>query len=151
MLNDQVFGNYTVKMEGLKGAESALKFFRADLGGSSVQLSNVKHFGENGTPVPLSGGGHQTTYEPITLERYFDGDMSLVDWYKEVREKGAVTGETKQDPTITCLANDQPLFLVKLTGAVPTSHKLSPVNAQEHGLITETIVITYEESDITPS
>jgi phage tail-like protein len=148
---DQVFGNYSFKMEGLKGAESALKFFQADMPGSSVQISNVKHFGENGPAVPLSGGGHQVTWNPITLVRYYDGDTSLFEWYKEVMEKGAVTGETKQDPTITCLSNDQPLFMWKLTGAVPTQYTQNAANAQTHDLMTETITLTYEEADLTTS
>ena len=58
MSQPQVYGNYSFKMEQLKGAESGLKFFQADLPGGDVQISNVKAYGESGPAVPLSGGGH---------------------------------------------------------------------------------------------
>jgi hypothetical protein len=149
MADDVVHGNYNFTMTNLKGAESGLKFFQADMPSSSVQISNVKHFSEPGMPVPLSGGGHQTTWNPISLTRYKDADTSLFDWFKEVQEKGAVTGDTKQDPEITCHSNDAVLFMWKLTGAVPTAYSQNAANAQTHDLMTETIQLTYEEAELT--
>lgn len=148
MADDLVHGNYNFKLEDLKGVE-ALKFFSADMPSSNIQISSVKHYGEKGKAEPLSGGGHQVTWNPITLQRYYDGQTFLFDWYKETMEKGAVTDETKQDPTITCLSNDQPLFMWKLTGAVPTQYSQNGASAQTHDLMTESITLTYEEADLT--
>jgi hypothetical protein len=139
----QAYGNYSFKLEGLKGAEAGLKFYEGQMPTSSVEVSQVKAWDDQGNPAPLAGGGHQVTCSPITLTRYMDDKMELSNWYKEVREKGA-TEDTKQEPTITCLNNGQPLRMWKLIGCVPTSHAYSPANAQTHGLMTETITLTYE-------
>ncbi len=149
MSQPQVYGNYSFKLDQLKGAQDSLKFFQADLPGGDVQISSVKAYGEKGPAVPLSGGGHQATWKPITLTRYLDESTLLWDWYKAVMEKGAIDGDTKQDPTIICLNNDQPLFTWKLTGAVPTSYSHNAANAQNHDLMTETVTITYETADLT--
>ena len=147
---NQVHPNYSFRLEGLKGAESGLKFFQAQLPGSTVQVTNVKAWDGQGKPSPLAGGGHQVTWEPISLTRYFDSSTALWDWYKEVIEKGAM-GDTKQEPTITCLNNDQPLFMWKLMEAVPTGYKMTEANAQSNDLITETVTITFTSADQTRS
>jgi hypothetical protein len=146
MADDVVHGNYSFTMTNLKGAENELKFFQADMPGGSVQISNVKHFSQPGIAVPLSGGGHQTTWNPITMTRYIDSSKTLYTWFKDVQEKGAVAGDTKQDPEIVCHSNDTVLFTWKLTGAVPTSYSQSSANAQTHDLMTESVTLTYEEA-----
>jgi len=148
MADDIVYGTSSVKMEGLSGAESELKFFQASMPSATVEIAEVKHFGENGKVAPLSGGGHQVSWGPITLSRYYDGTTALWDWFKSVTEKGAVTGETKQDPTITLLKEDgSPLYMWKLTGAVVTGYSEGEVNAQGESLATETITLNFEEAD----
>ena len=150
MPDDMVYGTSSVKMEGLSGAESELKFFQASMPSATVEIAEVKHFGENGKVAPLSGGGHQVSWGPITLSRYYDGTTALWDWFKSVTEKGAVTGETKQDPTITLLKEDgSPLYMWKLTGAVVTGYSEGEVNAQGESLATETITLNFEEADKT--
>ena len=107
MPDNLVHGNYAVTISDLEGADD-LKFFQCDMPSGTVQISNVKHFGaDNGTPVPLSGGGHQTTWNPITMTRYKDASTALYDWFKKVTEVGAVEGDTKQSPTIVVHSNDE--------------------------------------------
>ena len=149
MADELVHGNYAFTMQDLEGADD-LKFFQMDMPSASVQISTVKHFGaDKGTPVPLSGGGHQTTWNPISMTRYKDASTALYDWFKKVTEKGAIDGETKQSPTITCHSNDEILFMWKLTNAVPTAYSQNAANAQTHDLMTETVTLTYEEADQT--
>jgi phage tail-like protein len=149
MADELVHGNYAFTMQDLEGADD-LKFFQMDMPSASVQISTVKHFGaDKGTPVPLSGGGHQTTWNPISMTRYKDASTALYDWFKKVTEKGAVDGETKQSPTITCHSNDEILFMWKLTNAVPTAYSQNAANAQTHDLMTETVTLTYEEAEQT--
>jgi phage tail-like protein len=148
MPDEIVYGTSSCKLEGLSGAESELKFFQAQMPSVNVEIAQVKHFGENGKVAPLSGGGHQVTWGPITLSRYYDGTTALFDWIKQVIEKGAVTGETKQEPTITLLKEDgSPLYMWKLTGAVITGYSEGEVNAQGETLATETITLSFEEGD----
>jgi phage tail-like protein len=150
MADDIVYGTSSVMLEGLSGAESELKFFQAQMPSATVEIAEVKHFGENGKVAPLSGGGHQVQFPPITMSRYYDGTTALWDWFKQVMEKGAVTGETKQDPTITLLKEDgSPLYMWKLTGAVVTAYSEGEVNAQGESLATETITLSFEEADKT--
>ncbi len=145
---NQVFGNYSFKMEGLKGAEGGLKFFQADMCGGSVALSSVKAYSEAGPAVPLTGGGHQVTWNPISLTRYIDSDNSLYAWFEEVQEKGAEES-TVQETKLTCLYNDQPLFMWTMTNAVVTDYKQNSANAQNHDLMTETVTLTYETAKMT--
>ena len=140
-------GNYSFKMEGLKGAESSLKFFQADMPGSSVQISTVKHFGENGPPVPLSGGGHQTSWNPITLTRYYDGKTELTTGSRRSWRRARSRARPSRTRRSPAWPNDQPLFMWKLTGAVPTQYTQNAANAQTHDLMTETITLTYEEAE----
>ena len=150
MADDIVYGASSVKMEGLSGAESELKFFQSSMPSANVEIAEVKHFGENGKVAPLSGGGHQVNWSPITMSRYYDGNTALFDWFKSVVEKGAVTGETKQDPTITVMKEDgSPLFMWKLTGAVPVAYNEGEVSAMGESLATETVQIAYEEAEKT--
>jgi phage tail-like protein len=149
MADELVHGNYAFTLQDLEGADD-LKFFQMDMPSASVQISTVKHFGaDKGTPVPLSGGGHQTTWNPISMTRYKDASTALYDWFKKVTEKGAIDGETKQSPTITCHSNDEILFMWKLTNAVPTAYSQNAANAQTHDLMTETVTLSYEEADQT--
>jgi phage tail-like protein len=144
MADELVHGNYAFTMEDLEGADD-LKFFQMDMPSASVQISTVKHFGaEKGQPVPLSGGGHQTSWNPITMTRYKDASTALYDWFKKTTEVGALDGETKQSPTITCHSNDDILFMWKLTNAVPTAYSMNAANAQTHDLMTETVTLSYE-------
>jgi phage tail-like protein len=141
-------GHYAWTLTGLKGAESDLTFFQASLPNGSVDVGNVKVWGsQNGAPVPMQGGGHQTSWQPITLTRYLDDSTALWDWYASVMEKGAVE-DTKDNPVLTCYNNDQALFHWNITGAVPTSYSHSEANAQTQGLMTETITLTYEEAKL---
>ena len=146
MPDNLVHGNYAVTISDLEGADD-LKFFQCDMPSGTVQISNVKHFGaDNGTPVPLSGGGHQTTWNPITMTRYKDASTALYDWFKKVTEVGAVEGDTKQSPTIVVHSNDNILTSWKLTNAVITGYSQNAANAQTHDLMTETATISYEEA-----
>ena len=150
MPDNIVYGTSSVKLEGLQGSESELKFFSATMPSGTIEIAEVKHFGENGKVAPLSGGGHQVNWGPITLSRYYDGTTQLFDWFKQVIEKGAVEGDTKQDPTMTLLKEDgSPLYMWKLTGAVITGYSEGEVNAQGESLATETITLTFEEADKT--
>ena len=146
MADTLVHGNYSFTMEELDGSED-LKFFQMDMPSATVQIGTVKHFGaSDGKPVPLSGGGHQTTWNPITMTRYKDASKKLYEWFKKVQEVGAVDGDTKKSPTIICHSNDQPLFSWKLTNALVTGYSMNAANAQTHDLMTETVTITYEEA-----
>jgi phage tail-like protein len=148
MTDNLVHGNYNFTMEDLEGAGD-LKFFQMDMPSANVQISTVKHFSDKGPAIPLSGGGHQTTWNPISMTRYKDASTALYDWFKKVQEKGAVDGETKQSPTITCHSNDDILFMWKLTNAVPTQYSQNAANAQTHDLMTETVTLSYEEAEQT--
>jgi len=146
--DDIVYGTSSVKME-LPGSPN-LKFFQGSMPAGTVEIAEVKHFGENGPVAPLSGGGHQVSWGPITLSRYYDGTADLWDWFQSVIEKGAVEGETKHNPTITVLKEDgSPLYMWKLTGAVVTAYSEGEVNAQGEALATETITLNFEEADKT--
>jgi phage tail-like protein len=150
MADDVVYGTSSVKLE-LPGSPN-LKFFQGSMPSGTIEIGEVKHFGENGPVAPLSGGGHQVSWGPITLSRYYDGTTDLWDWFKSVIEKGAVTGETKQEPTITVLKEDgSPLYMWKLTGAVVTAYSEGEVNAQGEALATETVQITFETADKQPA
>ena len=81
------------------------------------------------------------------MTRYKDASTALYDWFKKVQEKGAIDGETKQNPTITCHSNDDVLFMWKLTDAVPTGYSQNAANAQTHDLMTETVTLSYEEAE----
>ena len=81
MPDDMVYGTSSVKMEGLSGAESELKFFQASMPSANVEIATVKHFGENGMVAPLSGGGYQVGWNPINMTRYYDGNTQLFDWF----------------------------------------------------------------------
>lgn len=144
-----VHGNYAFSIKDLEGAEE-LKCFAITLPAGSIEIGVVKHFGEkNGTPVPLSGGGHQTSWNPVEIQRYKDGSTALIDWFMKVKQEGA-TESTKQSPTITCYSGESPLFAWKLTNAVITSYSQSPANAQTHDLMTEQATLTYEEAEQLP-
>jgi phage tail-like protein len=143
----QAFGHYSFKLANIKDADQGLKFFRATMPSGTVEIANVKAWGAKWAPEPVSGGGHQTSWQPIQLTRYKDDNHALYDWYADVMLKGAVP-ETKQDPTITCLNNDKPVYTWALTGAVVTSYTQSDADAQSHGLLTETVTITYETAEL---
>jgi hypothetical protein len=149
MADTLVHGNYAFVLKDIKGSDD-LKCFQIDMPNGTIQIGNVKHFGaEKGVPVPLSGGGHQTSWNPISITRYKDGTTALYDWFKEVKEKGAVEA-TKQSPTITCFSGDEPLFSWKLTNAVITGYSMNAANAQTHDLLTETAQLTYEDAEQVP-
>jgi phage tail-like protein len=142
-----VHGNYAFTITDLEGAEE-LKCFAIDLPSGTVQMGTVKHFsGDKGKPAPLSGGGHQSQWNPITIQRYKDQSRAFYEWFKAVQEKGAVEGETKKSPTITCYSNDTVLFSWKLTNAVITGYSQNAANAQTHDLITETATLSFEEAE----
>ena len=143
----QGFGNYAFVLTGLKEAENALNFFRATLPSSSTQVSSAKAWGsQRGKTEPVIGGGHQVSWDPITLTRYINKDQALYNWYKEIIEKGVV--DTKQDPTITCLFNDEPVFTWAITGAVITNYSHSDADAQGGDYLTETVTLTYDSAEL---
>lgn len=144
---DDVFPNYSFKLLGLNGAESGLKFFKTDLPTGSVTVSGVKAWNDQGKPAPLSGGGHQVTWNPISMTRYLDDNAVLYEWYKAVCETGA-TAETKQEPSIACMNNDTQLFMWTLHEAVPTGYSQSSADAHSNDLLTETITLTYIHADM---
>jgi hypothetical protein len=146
----QGFGQYSFKLGNIKEADQGLKFFRATMPNGTVEISTVKAWGSKSIPEPVAGGGHQVSWQPITLTRYKDDNTALYDWFALVVEKGVVPGETTQEPTMTCLNNDQPLFTWALTGAVATGYSQSDADAQTHGLLTETVTITYETATLKP-
>jgi len=149
MADTLVHGNYAFSMEEVDFKDD-LKFFQMDMPSATVQIGSVKHFsGDNGKPVPLSGGGHQTTWNPITMTRYKDASTALYEWFKKVQEVGAVEGDTKKAPHIICYSNETPLFTWKLTNAVCTGYSMNAANAQTHDLMTETVTLTYEEAEMT--
>ena len=146
MPDNLVHGNYAVTISDLEGADD-LKFFQCDMPSGTVQISNVEALRRGQRPpVPLSGGGHQTTWNPITMTRYKDASTALYDWFKKVTEVGAVEGDTKQSPTIVVHSNENILTSWKLTNAVVTGYSQNAANAQTHDLMTETATITYEEA-----
>jgi phage tail-like protein len=150
MGDSEVFPNYSFKLEGLKGAETGVKFFSTDLPASTVAVTGVKAWNDKGKSAPLAGGGHQVTWNPISMTRYLDGTTALYDWYMEVCEKGAIEGVV-QEPTITCLNNDEPLFMWKLHEAVPTGYSQNAANAQSSDLLTETVTITFTHAEMSRS
>jgi phage tail-like protein len=143
----QAHGIYAWKLESDKLGVENLMFFQATLPSGSIDVGNVKMWGDSGQPQPIQGGGHQVTWQPVTLTRYLDdkstSDTAPYKWFSDVMEKGA-TSETKSDVHLTCMNNDQPLYKWTLTGAVPTSYSHSEANAQTQGLMTETVTLTYE-------
>jgi phage tail-like protein len=143
-----VYPNYSFKLEGLKGAESGLKFYKTDLPTSTVEVTGVKAWDGQGKPSPLAGGGHQVKWNPINMTRYMDESTALWDWFKEVSEKGA-TSDTRQEPTITCLNNDQPLFMWKLTEAVATGYSQNGADAHSSALLEESITISFTGAELT--
>lgn len=143
-----VVGNYSFLLKGLKGADDGLKFFQTDLPSSTVQVTGVKAWDGKGKSSPLHGGGHLVTWNPISMTRYLDKSTALYDWFVEVCEKGAVA-ETVQEPTITCLHNDTPLFMWKLTATVPTAYSQKPADAQSNDLLTETVQLTFTNAVMT--
>jgi hypothetical protein len=144
---DDVFPNYSFKLLGLKNAEGGLKFFKTDLPAGTVTVSGVKAWDANGKPSPLSGGGHQVTWNAISMTRYIDDNAVLQEWFKEVCEKGA-TADTKQEPTIACMNNDTQLFMWTLHEAVPTGYSQSAADAHSSELLTETVTLTYTHADM---
>lgn len=140
---NEVVGNYAFVLEDLKGAESGLRFFKCDLPAGTVTVTGVKAWsGNKGRPEPLHGGGHQVSWNPISMTRYLDEDPALYEWYKEVCEKGAIEG-VKQEPKIMCMHNDAQLFCWTLYDAVPTGYSQNGADAQANDLLTETVTITY--------
>lgn len=145
---DEVVGNYSFMLQDLKGAQDGLKFFKTDLPSSTVQVTGVKAWGGNkGKPEPLHGGGHQVSWNPITMTRYLDESPALYDWYKEVCEKGAIEG-IKQEPKIICMHNDAELFMWTLKDAVPTGYSQNGADAQSNDLLTETVTISYTSAEM---
>jgi phage tail-like protein len=139
-------GHYAWQLNSEKLGADNLLFFQATLPSGSVDVGNVKHWGaQNGQPEPLQGGGHQVSWQPVSLTRYVDDKSkdTLYKWFSDVMEKGA-TADTKDTVELTCMNNDQQLFKWTLTNAVPTSYSHSEANAQTQGLMTETITLTYE-------
>jgi phage tail-like protein len=144
----QAFGHYSFKLANIKEADQGLKFFRATMPNGTIEIANTKAWGSKWAPEPIAGGGHQVSWQPITLTRYKDDSTALYDWFAAVVEKGVVPGETTQDPTMTCLNNDEPLFTWALTAAVATAYSQSDADAQSHGLLTETVTLTYETATL---
>ena len=142
-------GHYIWQLSGLKGGEGDLTFFQSTLPSGTVDIGNTKVWGSDGKPVPIQGGGHQVTWQPITLTRYIDESTSAWDWFASVIEKGATT-DTKDNPMLTCYGGDgsSALFKWNITGAVCSGYSMSEANAQSQGLMTETITLTYEEAKL---
>lgn len=139
-------GHYAWQLNSEKLGADNLLFFQATLPSGSVDVGSVKHWGaQQGKPEPIQGGGHQVSWQPISLTRYIDDKSkdTLYKWFSDVMEKGA-TSDTKDTVELTCMNNDQQLFKWTLTNAVPTSYSHSEANAQTQGLMTETITLTYE-------
>ena len=147
MAENDVYGNYSFTLTDLKGAESGLKFFKTDLPSSTVQVTGVKAWDGQGKASPLHGGGHQVSWNPISMTRYLDESTSLYDWYKEVCEKGA-TDETKQEPKITCMNNDTQLFMWTLKEAVITGYSQNAADAHSSDLLTETVTLSYTDAEM---
>jgi phage tail-like protein len=143
-------GIYAWQLDGDKLGATNLMFFQCTLPSGSVDVGNVKMWGaQNGAPEPIQGGGHQVTWQPVTLTRYIDSNSvsTVYQWFADVIQKGA-TSDTKSDVTLTCMNNDSALFKWVLTAAVPTSYSHSEANAQTQGLMTETITLTYEKAEM---
>jgi phage tail-like protein len=144
-------GIYAWQLNSEKLGADNLMFFQATLPSGSIDVGNVKMWGaQNGQPQPLQGGGHQVTWQPITLTRYIDDKSvdSVYKWFADTIEKGA-SADTKDTVELTCMNNDQPLFKWTLTNAVPTNYSHSEANAQTQGLMTETLTLTYEKAEMT--
>ena len=148
MPENEVYGNYSFQLKDLKAAESGLKFFKTDLPSSTVSVTGVKAWDGQGKASPLHGGGHQVSWNPISMTRYLDESTALYDWYKEVCEKGAIDG-VKQEPKIICMHNDAQLFCWTLKDAVPTGYSQNGADAQANDLLTETVTITYTSAEMT--
>ena len=143
----QVYGNYAIELTGLKDAEQGLKFFQATFPRMQIQSEAPKAWGQGGKVESTVGGGHQVTWSPITLTRYVDDSSALYDWAKAMADTGSNGDEVKQSPVITLMNNDQPLWAWTLTDAVPTEYGTSDANAQNHGLMTESITLMYSTAE----
>jgi phage tail-like protein len=143
----EVFGNYSVELTGLKDAEQGLKFFQASFPKISIQAETPKAWGQKGKVEPTVGGGHQVTYSPVTLTRYITDETALYDWSQAMADTGSNGDGVKQSPVMTLMANDKPVWAWTLTDAVPTEYSTSDANAQTHGLMTETIVLTFARAE----
>ncbi len=131
---------------------STLKCYACSPPSGTIDIGSVKAFSQSGPVEPLSGGGHQVSWSPVTMSRYYDGTTDLWDWFEGVTEKGAVEGETKHNPTITVLKEDgSPLYMWEITGAVITGYSEGEVNAQSEALATETVTFTVEKAKKTPA
>jgi hypothetical protein len=151
MSDAKATGHYAWKLSGLKDADSDLTFFQATLPSGSIDIGNTKVWGDqNGAPVPIQGGGHQVTWQPISITRYVDDSTKCWDWFQSVIDKGVVQDDTTDNPVLSCFNGETALFHWSLTNAVPTSYSQSEANAQSQGLMTETITLTYETAKLEP-
>jgi hypothetical protein len=133
---------YTI--QGIPGGDN-LMIFQVQEPSMSADFATAKYFGENGQPVPVVGGGQQTTYGPVSFSYFvpMDGDP-LVAWFDKVKP---LTGEAldaeKAAVTLTLSNGDQPVYMWQLEGALPTSVSGGSGNAQTAGRNEKTAELTF--------
>jgi phage tail-like protein len=147
MTDVQVSGVHHFKLD-LGGSESDMLFASATMPTATLEAPDFKTIDANGNPVNSVGGGTQVSWSEISLTRGVDDKLSLYNWFKDVREKGA-TSDTKKD--IKILAQDSQgntLHTWSMTGAVITSYGMAGVDAQTMAILTETVSIKFEDATL---
>jgi hypothetical protein len=121
-------------VQGIPGADN-LMIFEVQEPSVSAEFATDKYFGENGQPIPVVGGGQQTTYGNASFSYYVPIDSDpIMDWFKrcEPLTGEALEGE-KAEVTLTLKNGDDPVYTVQLEGALPVSVSGGSGNAQSPG------------------
>ena len=81
----------------------------------------------------------------LRLTRAVDGSTALIDWLQNAPAKEKA-GRSVQ--VIACDTTGQPVATYRLEGCRPLSLTLSPMDARESGLLTETLSLAYARIDM---
>ena len=135
-------------IQGIPGADN-LMVFQVQEPSLSAEFATAKYFGENGQPVPVVGGGQQTSYGNASFSYFVPIDADpVMDWFKKVEP---LTGEAleaeKAEVTLTLSNGDQPVYLWQLEGTLPTSVSGGSGNAQTSGRNEKTVELTFTRAN----
>ena len=136
---------YTI--QGIPGADN-LMIFQVQEPSMSAEFATAKYFGENGQPVPVVGGGQQTSYGPVSFSYFVPMDADpIVAWFNKVEPlTGEALDSEKAEVTLTLSNGDDPVYTWLLEETLPTSVSGGTGNAQQAGRNEKTAELTFTKA-----
>jgi len=132
----------------LGGAEGALLFASASMGGATLNTSKFQTVDANGNPVNSVGGGTQVQWGDLSVTRGVDSDHQLYEAFKDVKENGSTADNAKEIKLIGLDSQGNTLFTWNFTGAHISSYQMAGAEAGSNAILTEAASFTFEDATL---